>query len=81
MNNVCRPSHPGRTADAGRTVALARTQRMFAQERETVLDGVAGDVIGAAPRRTHSEHARALRDVVTHVLRTVSEGTLTLLIC
>jgi len=32
---------------AGRTVALARPQRMFAQERETVLDGVAGDVIGA----------------------------------
>ena len=35
-------------SDAGRTVALARPQRMFAQERETVLDGVAGDVIGAA---------------------------------
>ena len=35
-------------------MALARPQRMFAQERKTVLDGVAGDVIGAAlahPRR------------------------------
>ena len=31
-------------------MALARPQRMFAQERETVLDGVAGDVIGAALR-------------------------------
>lgn len=30
-------------------MALARPQRMFAQERETVLHGVAGDVIGAAP--------------------------------
>ncbi|KAK9828060.1 hypothetical protein WJX81_006739 [Elliptochloris bilobata] len=35
-----------RVARTGRTVALARPQRMFAQERETVLDGVAGDVIG-----------------------------------
>ncbi len=81
MKSVCQPSHPGRTAHAGRTVALARPQRMFAQERETVLDGVAGDVIGAAHHRTHSQHARALRAVVTHVLRTLSERAMTLLVC
>ncbi len=81
MNNMCKPLHPERIAHAGRTVALARPQRMFAQERETVLDGVAGDVIGAAPHCTHSEHARALRHIVTHVLRILSERALTLFVC
>ncbi|GBF94326.1 peptide chain release factor [Raphidocelis subcapitata] len=35
-----------RVARTGRTVALSRPQRMFAQDRSTVQEGFAGDVIG-----------------------------------
>lgn len=35
-----------KVARSGRTVALSRPQRMFAQDRSTVQEGFAGDVIG-----------------------------------
>lgn len=35
-----------KVARTGRTVALSRPQRMFAQDRSTVQEGFAGDVIG-----------------------------------
>jgi hypothetical protein len=45
------PSRPQvRVARTGRTVALSRPQQMFAQDRSTVQEGFAGDVIGGLPR-------------------------------
>lgn len=35
-----------KVARTGRTVALSRPQRMFAQDRSTVQEGFAGDVVG-----------------------------------